>query len=92
MTVWVWVARLWPYALGAFSALVAYLSYKRGYKKGTEFAVLAGAHCDVCNKIHPRFVFFRNTVMCTDCYNSILSNKEMKCRLCDHKIEECVCT
>lgn len=87
-----WILKCWPYVFGGLSVLGIYLAYKLGYKRGTEFAILQGAHCDVCNKVHPKFVFFRNTVMCLNCYNAILSNKEMKCRLCDHKIEECVCT
>ncbi len=82
--------------IGGLAILLAFLAavrgvYRRGYKAGREFARIEGGYCEVCNTVSDKFVVFRMTVTCRDCFNKIMSNREMKCRLCNEPIEKCAC-
>ena len=86
VTVWPWIAVI------VFLTAVAFWAYRMGFRRGRDFAKLEGAFCDVCEKVSPKFIYFRHTVMCDTCYQSVKSNKDMKCRFCNEKIEQCSCT
>jgi len=79
----------------AAAALLAALAYlignRRGYLKGVNTVQVEGAHCDVCEKASPKFIYFRGIVMCSGCYRAMTENKEMKCRFCEKPIERCEC-
>lgn len=87
------VVLVWPWlAVIAFLTFTAFWAYRRGFQRGRDHARLEGAFCDVCEKIADKFVFFRGTVMCGTCFEAVKSNKDMKCRFCEEKIEKCSCT
>ncbi len=75
----------------AVGLLVAWYSYRAGLRRGKNITRLAGGYCEVCNSVSEKFMVFRGTITCDKCFQSIMANKEMKCRFCNKPIEHCEC-
>lgn len=76
----------------AVSVVSFFIGHFIGKWQGKNIAKFEGAVCDVCDQIKPKFVSFRMTIMCMECYQKVLANKEMQCKFCNQPIEACKCT
>jgi hypothetical protein len=67
------------------------IGYLIGKRRGINSIQALGGHCDVCQKLASKVLVFRQQLICIDCYNAIMSNRDMKCRFCNKPAETCEC-